>query len=213
MMRTWTKSLFLTLVVSVAVSGARAGAVVLEVGSATGQPGQTVTFNVVLRTQGSEVAGTINSILIDPAVPVAADSHGDPICDVNGMFQSLNAFGFQPKGCRNSVDCDLLRAVVVTIPIVAIPDGTVLYSCAVDIPEDAPPGSYPLVITDMEATDGDSNLLPVTGVNGQVVVEEAGGGGGGGGCSTTAARPSRGAAWLLAIPGLLLLRRRVGVTF
>lgn len=209
-MRIWTKRVFLALALSAAVPGAHAGAVVLEVGSATGKPGQTVTFDVVLRTQGAEVAGTINNILIDHAVPVAADDTGDPVCDVNGMFESLNAFGFQPENCRNDVDCDLVRSVVVTFPPQAIPDGTVLYSCAVDISETATVGAHPLVITDLEATDSDSNLLPVTGVNGEILVEEPGGGGGSG-CAIVASRPAWGGVGLLVVPALLLLRRRGAV--
>lgn len=118
-----------------------ASAVGIVVGSAMGEPGETVSFDVTLATMGEDVAGTDNEIFFDPDTPITG-------CTFNpDLVTGFSTFDFQPGGCTPGIDCESVRALLITVPTV-IPDGSVLYSCDIAIGPDAAGGSYPLACVD-----------------------------------------------------------------
>ncbi len=146
----------------------------VDVGSATGDPGQQVTFAVTLSTAGASVAAVGADIAFDSInTPVAATGTGEPDCMVNaGIDKEATAFFFQPPGCAGSA-CTAVRAIVISFTNLAeIPDGSVLYTCNVDISPGAAAGSYPLTISNVQMVTPDipPQLIDSTGTDGQIVV-------------------------------------------
>src|SRR5215813_7987231 len=126
--------------------GAAAAGVVLpsvEVGSATGAPGQQVQFSVVLHTAGQSVAGVQDDIAFDSInTPVAASGAGRPDCTVNpDINKEATGFSFQPPGCTGT-GCTAFRALVLSFSNVdPIADGSVMYTCKVNISPGAAGGT------------------------------------------------------------------------
>lgn len=143
------------------------------VGSATGQPGSTVTFNVTLETD-AEVAGTQNDIAFDPKARIAADG-GEPDCTVNpAIDKGDSTFAFLPDGCTPGVDCTSVRVLILSFGnLTPIPDGSVLYSCEVEIAGDAT-DSYPLTCSAPGAGDPDGVRLGADCTDGTITVAEPG---------------------------------------
>lgn len=193
----------LTTAAAVFLAASNAYGVAIEVGSASGRMGRQATFDVTLNAMGFLVAGTKNKIEFDPATPIVA-------CERNpAINKESTVFDFEPGGCTVGVDCERVEALVVSIVNTdRIPDGSVLYTCTIDIARDAPEASFALPCTDPESSDRNGNALDTDCVDGDIVVMA--GGGGGGGCSLSVAPPHE-CAWLLLIPALvvLTLRRRV----
>jgi hypothetical protein len=144
----------------------------LEVGSATGTPGDSVQFDVTLHAGGQPVAGTQNDLLFDPKVPVAARDNGRPDCAVNAdIDKNATGFNFIPAGCQPGIGCKGMRAIVIaTDNTDVIPDGAVLYTCHLTIPSDVASGSYPLIAANSGASDPLGNPLPIASTNGAIVV-------------------------------------------
>ena len=119
----------------------------IDLGSAAGTAGSTVEFAVTLRlltAPPADVAGVMNDIGFDPLTPIAVAADGTPACHV-GIDSVEGRFAFRPPGCTPAVDCDAVRALL--LPVADSPpiaDGATLYTCAVAIAADAPPGTYPL---------------------------------------------------------------------
>lgn len=137
----------------------RADALSIDVGSATGRPGSTVTFEVTLRTTGQQVAGTDNYIAFDPATPIVG-------CEiVNSAISGLSKLTFEPAGCEEDpeVECVSARALLLTAPPRAIRGG-VLYRCQVEISTDIQElTSFPLECFDVAASDPDGHAFDGTG--------------------------------------------------
>jgi hypothetical protein len=146
--------------------------VAIEVGSATGAPGERVRISVSAHTAGQEVASVQNDLLFDPAVAVAATADGEPDCVVNpDIDKDATAFGFLPPGCRSGFDCKGTRALVLSFDDTAtIPDAAVLYTCTVSIPPAAAPGRYPLVMSNLGAASPGGKALATSGTDGAVTV-------------------------------------------
>jgi hypothetical protein len=150
----------------------------IDVGSAAGLAGDRVEIAVSLRTAGRLIAGTQNDLLFDPVVPIAAQANGAPACAVNPEInKGGTSFAFQPIGCSTDQrDCKALRAIVLSAANTSpIPDRSVLYTCAVVIPDNVAPGSYPLIASHTAVSDPIGNALPVTSTNGDILVLGEGG--------------------------------------
>ncbi|MBI3785777.1 MAG: hypothetical protein HY270_20480 [Deltaproteobacteria bacterium] len=138
-----------------------------------GLPGQQVSFDVVLTTAGAAISGAQIDITFDSLAPIAAGTTGFPDCSVNpAIDKGSSSFRFQPMGC-DSPNC--VRALILsTDNVTPIPDGSVLYTCRVNIDAGAPPGTYPLVVSGVVLADPDGNSLSVgPNVNGAVIVGSA----------------------------------------
>jgi hypothetical protein len=142
-------------------------AVSIDVGSTTGGPGDTVTFDVTLSTMGADVAATDNQIAFDSDAPIVG-------CTFNPAVASfLSAFTFEPTGCMPGTNCASVRVILLTFPLAAIPDGTVLYSCDVAIDPVAAAGPHSLTCSGAASSDTGGMSLPTTCSDGTVTVVEA----------------------------------------
>jgi len=145
----------------------------LEVGSASGVPGDVVTFAVTLHTGGAAVAGVQNDLEFDSLnTPIAAATTGRPDCAVNpSINKGATSFAFRPSGCSSDA-CTGIRALVLAVDNVdPIPDGAVLYTCTVNIAASATAGDYPLEISYVIMSDPEGNAVPdVTGTDGAIFV-------------------------------------------
>jgi MYXO-CTERM domain-containing protein len=115
----------------------------------TAMAGQTVVISATLSTDGSDVAGTQNDFSFDPAnIPVGRTAAGRPNCAVNpAIGKEATAFSFQPAGCAPEA-CTAVRALVLSISNTdPIPDGSVLYTCNIEVAAGAPDGTYPLAVS------------------------------------------------------------------
>lgn len=149
----------------------RAAAQMITVGSAAGEPGWLVSFDVTLDSQGSSIAGTQNDLFLDARyIPIAANALGDPDCEVNPATGKTGKFAFHPTGCTGS-DCLQIRALVYSVSDTSpIPDG-ILYTCRVQISAAAPPDTYPVYIGRVRASSPLGNALTASGADGDVLVE------------------------------------------
>src|SRR5215475_10526447 len=121
------------------------GIPVVHLGSTSGLPGQTVSFDVTLETSGEPIAGVQVDIDFDPNTPIAARPNGRPDCSPNAaIHKGGTSFAFQPPGCSGS-SCTAIRSLVLALDnIDPIPDGSIMFSCNVAIAPNAPNGVYPL---------------------------------------------------------------------
>jgi hypothetical protein len=147
----------------------------VDVGSVSGLPGEQVTFAVSLSTAGATVAGVQADIAFDSInTPVAATANGSPDCVVNpSIGKEATAFAFQPFGCIGAA-CTAFRALVLSFNNVdPIPDGSVLYTCNVDIAAGAASGSYPLTISNVGMSTPQGQAIVSTGTDGEIIVSGA----------------------------------------
>jgi len=148
----------------------------LVVSNASGDPGTPVTFTVTLNAQGASVAGTQSDIAFDPAnIPVAAKANGHPNCTVNpDISKGATSFAFRPNACTGAA-CTAVRALVLaTDNTDPIPDGSVLFTCTVDIAATAS-GTFPLTQTGIILSDPNGvKVTPATSVDGSVTAGTAG---------------------------------------
>jgi hypothetical protein len=144
----------------------------IRVGSATGQPGERVTIGITLHTGGETIVATQNQILLDVRAPIAARGTR-PSCTVNPAIEKDGTvFAFLPPECAAGGSCELIRAIVISFgESTAIPDGSVLYTCAVDIAPSATPGDVvPLVCSDPVASGPRGEFLAPLCINGEISV-------------------------------------------
>jgi hypothetical protein len=129
--------------------------VTIQVGSAAGGAGDTVTLPVSLSTGGWVVAGTQNDIAFAGSAPIQAKTNGKPDCTVNpDIGKEASSFSFHPSGCTPGTDCTGIRAIILSVADPSpIPDGSVLYTCKIKIGAGAPTGIYPLTCSNPGATN------------------------------------------------------------
>jgi hypothetical protein len=135
----------------------------IDVGSANGLPGGTVTVAVSLRSSGTSVAATGNDISFDPGTLSLDPSD----CQVNpAIGKSLVTSVVQ-----DDVSTKTLRFFVQSAQNTSpIPDGT-LYTCAFSVAPSALPGTYLLSTDYADAFSPQGTQLPNTvGSEGFVVV-------------------------------------------
>jgi hypothetical protein len=155
-----------------AARAAEVGVPSVDVGTAGGSPGQQVTVSVSLSTAGASVAGVQDDIAFDSInTPIAATLTGAPDCTVNpSINKNATAFAFQPPGCTGTA-CTAFRAIVISFSNVdLIPDGSVLYTCSVDISPGAAAASYPLTISNVDMSTPDGQAITSTGTDGAIIV-------------------------------------------
>jgi hypothetical protein len=131
-----------------------------------------VTFTVTLHTEGASVAGVQDDIAFDTInTPVAATGAGRPDCTVNpDIDKPGTVFGFLPPGCSGT-GCTAFRAIVISLSNVdPIPDGSVMYTCKVNIAAGAAPGSYPLAVSNVGMSTPDAQPIESTGTDGAIIV-------------------------------------------
>jgi hypothetical protein len=158
--RTW---LSLAVLLGVLGSAAGAGAVVtLYVGSASGVPGGTGTFQVVMTTTGEQVAAVGNTITFDSLTPIAS-------CAINPVL--FPTWSLEPSGCIPRVNCTHANFIALGQQLGgAIPNGTTLYVCTVDIASNADTISYALTCSNANGGDVARNTLQMQCSDGQVQV-------------------------------------------
>jgi hypothetical protein len=144
-------------------SAPRARAVVsVYVGSATGVPGGTATFQVVMTTTGEQVAGVGNTITFNSLTPIAS-------CAINPLL--FPAWSLEPQGCTPLVNCTHANFISLGQQLGGpIPNGTTLYACTVSVASDADVISYPLTCSNASAGDLAHGTLQVQCSDGQVQV-------------------------------------------
>ena len=143
----------------------------LQLPQVIGQPGTQITFTATLLAGTAMVAGTQNDITFDPAnIPINAKANGKPDCAVNaGIDKGATSFAFRPNGCTGTA-CTSVRALVLSTDNVdPIPDGSVLYTCNINVAQSANT-KYTLGVTGVIFSDPSGNQVPgVSGCDGAVV--------------------------------------------
>jgi len=130
--------------------------VFLAVFSAAAAPGEQVTVQVALHTDGVAVAGVQTDISFDAFAVVPTERNdGGPLCAVNPEINKPDStFVFQPPGCVVGDTCTALRVLVFSVANVdPIPSGTVLFTCTAVVADDAPSGTYALTTFGRVAAD------------------------------------------------------------
>lgn len=125
-----------------------------------------VTISVTLRAPHSLVAGTQSDLQFDPDnAPIAARANGKPDCRPNpDINKAATSFAFRPPGCRDTA-CTSIRALVLsTGDVDPIIDGSVLFTCTVNVTASAANGRYPLALSGviLASPEGD----PISGAYG-----------------------------------------------
>jgi hypothetical protein len=143
--------------------------------STQGRPGSVVTVAVKLNSGGASIAGTQNDIVFEPRqVAVAATSSGTPDCAANPQLgKEGTAFSFLPPGCRSTAGdgCTSVRALVLSLSNVApIANGSVLYTCKVQIAPQASPGAHALSLTRVGFSNPKGDAIAGGGVDGTITV-------------------------------------------
>jgi hypothetical protein len=137
-------------------------AVSVNVGSATGSPGDTVMFFVtVTATAGEQIAATDTRVGVESATPVVQ-------CTTNPSFP-ISQCSPQPTGCTPGINCQATRCLVVSFGG-TIPSGSQLYFCNVHIASDAAGGEYALRCLAVGVFDSAGKSLNPQCTDGQVEV-------------------------------------------
>lgn len=164
--RTRFARLFALVLTVVAPLAARAVAVnpSIEVSSTTGQPGETVTIEVTLRTNGNIVAQMRNDIVFFPQTPVVVLPNGTPDCalspELGDEFALFSIFE-DPTSMR-------MRAIVRSN--IGLLPSSVIYTCRFRIAEDALLQTYPLRNLAAQTLNGVGQPLSTDTVNGAIRV-------------------------------------------
>jgi hypothetical protein len=153
----------MAVVAAAFVSATAAATVSINIGSTSGKPGATVTFQVTVSGGGADVGGVQNTILFEPATPIAS-------CAIQPALAGISGWTLRPQDCTPLVSCT--QAHFVILPDLfgsVIPDG-LLYQCDVKIAASAPGGVFPLRCSEEGAGEPGGQVLPVQCVEGQVEV-------------------------------------------
>lgn len=150
------------------------GTPILDIASSSGHPGDRLTVEFRLRTEGATIAGLAADTAFFPAARIAARPNGKPDCafGADPNFAGYSGVAFLPPGCTGD-SCTAMRAVLITTETVPIPDGTLLMSCAVQIAADAAPGVYPLSLSRLDASTPYGEPVPLAAKPGAVSVTDA----------------------------------------
>ena len=150
------------------------GGAAIRLSSATGSPGDQVTFSATLDTGGATVGSAQNDITFDSSNILIATLPGNaPDCVKNpALTDKGQLFFFRPPGCTGAI-CTMVRTAVLAVspPISPIADGSTLYTCRVNISSAAVPGEYPLAVSLVVLSDPlGTRVAGAVGVDGKVVV-------------------------------------------
>lgn len=128
---------------------------------------------MTLHTMGQLVGATQNDIAFDSHIPIGAQVIGSPDCTVNAQInKEATTFTFQPLGCSPGATCESMRAIVISaLNVGPIADGSLLYTCVVNIDDNAELGrDYPLACSAPTAGDPASNSLAASCTDGRISV-------------------------------------------
>ncbi|HVO22295.1 MAG TPA: CSLREA domain-containing protein [Candidatus Margulisiibacteriota bacterium] len=149
------------------------GGAAIRLSTVMGSPGDQVTFSAVLDTGGADVGTAQNDITFDSFnIPVAATDNGTPDCTKNPDLADKDpGFSFLLGSQCTAAVCTM-RAFLLQLapPISPIADGSLLYSCRVNISPEATPGEYPLTVTRVRLSNPLGANVPGGGFDGKVVV-------------------------------------------
>jgi len=157
----------------------------LKLSTVTAAPGQEVAVTATLVAGGGTVAGTQNDFSVKPpGVTVKRKANGKPDCTINpSINKSASTFVFRPPNCSGDA-CTTVRVLVFsTEDVAAIPDGSLLYTCKLQVAATAAPGAVPLELSGTILSDPSgvrvcgsaANDPPCKGnVNGSLTVEKGG---------------------------------------
>jgi hypothetical protein len=143
----------------------------IAVSVAAASPGTQVSVTATLHTNGALVAGTQNDISFDLQAPIAANANGKPDCAVNfDINKGATFFAFRPNGCSGTT-CTTIRALVLSTDNTdQIPDGSVLYTCKVNVAADAS-GFHPLTISNVILGTPEGAKVPdAIGIDGAIIL-------------------------------------------
>ena len=148
------------------------GGAAIRLSTASGRPGDQVTFNATLDTGGATVGSVQNDLAFDSeSAPIAALPNGLPNCMLNPEINKQPLFVFQPPGCSGATCGGVRVAAIPSFPVLPIADGSVLYTCAVNIAPNAASGEYPLIISRVRLSNPEGTpVAGAAGVNGKIVV-------------------------------------------
>ena len=149
-------------------------AAAIVVGTAAAEAGMVASLPVSIDVlDDALVAGVQVDLGFDAATPVAL-AGTRPDCTVAAAIgKEATSFAFLPTGCTPGDDCTGVRAFVLSLANAdPLPDGALLFTCAVAIAADATPGSYPVTATQPRASGPLGEELPALAVGGAVVVED-----------------------------------------
>ena len=144
----------------------------ITLSSASAGQGGTATITATLQTGGAKIAGTQNDIVFDPkSVAIVRKANGKPDCRANtALGKEGTAFNFVPAKCAPG-SCDTVRALVLSLSNVdPIADGSVLYSCTVEVVPGASAGAKPLKLSRVGFSDPGGKVVNGVGVDGSVTV-------------------------------------------
>lgn len=147
------------------------GPLQVELGVVSGTAGTQVTFDATLHTGGESVAATQNDFSFDPTTPIRSTSSGRPDCTPNpAIDKAATIFSFLPPFCSPGFDCSGVRAVVDSLAnFDPIPDGSVLYTCTVDISPFALDGTHPLLNSNVLGSTPGGRPIAGLGIDGAIV--------------------------------------------
>ncbi len=118
--------------------------VTIALGTDSAAAGQVASIDVTLSAIGTDVVGTQNDVVFTSDLRIAAGPNGDPDCAVDAAIGKSLSAAFFPDGCA-ATDCLGVRAIVFAVDDTEpIPDGSVLYSCNVEVAANAAPGTSDL---------------------------------------------------------------------
>ncbi len=139
---------------------------------ASAAPGSQVQISVTLSSNGAQVAGTQNTLTFDNTkVTLNLNAKGKPDCTVNpAIDKGGTSFALQPPGCSGSA-CNAVKALVLALDNTdAIPDGSVLYTCNVNVAATAS-GTSVVAISGLGMSDPNGGAISgVVGESGAVVI-------------------------------------------
>jgi carboxypeptidase family protein len=151
-----------------------ASAVEIIVQTLSVPPYQAFDLTVTLTTTGQEVTRTENVITFHDSTKVIADSDGQPLCRLDPALNKPDSrFTFLPLGCRPYVDCTQVHAEIFAADNAdAIPNGTALYTCALQTPLGTGTCTFTQQCSSAAAYDGMGRPIPASCVDGSITFED-----------------------------------------
>jgi hypothetical protein len=143
----------------------------IELSSPIGAPGQAVVIEARLRTGGAAIGAAQADIAFDGVnTPIRAMPNGAPDCTRDPNLNKQFVATFRPIGCAGS-SCNMLRTFVFAnaFPISPVTDGTLLYTCKVDIQLSAPAGVYQMTLSGVALSDPSGGIVPAVVDGGGIV--------------------------------------------
>jgi hypothetical protein len=147
----------------------------IELSRVHAAPGAVATVSATLSSAGAAIVGAQNDIVFDPGlVAVAATAAGKPDCTANPQIQKPGtAFSFLPPGCRSGIaeSCIGVRALVLSLSdVTPIPNGSVLYSCRLQVASKVTSGTAKLSVRRVGFSGPTGQAIDGVGVDGAIAI-------------------------------------------